>query len=426
MYNPFILFFLFITINNAQIKLKFKRYYPKKEIYFNSIIINDILTEIKLGTPSQNLTLSIRMLEYPTFVLNTSANSTVKNTNKFSEKNSSTFIELRDYSIIYGDEAFKKAYLGRDIFDLNNNKANANLMIASDIENDIKFFDYSWLLPPSHSGVLGLNLFPQFESLQNTSLLLQLYKEKIIDFCSFSFIFQNNDQGYLILGKDFYYDENKYLFRKTELLSRKETLTWGIIFDNITFGNETIENTYFKAKFKVELNMILTNNYMKEAFKNIFFQQYFEQNLCIQNKTDDNYTIYFICDKNINIQKFPEIKFYMKDIDFELVLNYKDLFIEKDNKIYFLIIFQKDNKIWELGAPLFKKYPLIFDMDKKIIIFEKNKNTNYIIYFMIFLIILILMLVLFIFRIIKKRNNRVKAIELDSEVNENYLNSTLI
>ena len=47
-----------------------------------------------------------------------------------------------------------------------------------------------------------------------------------------------------------------------------------------------------------------------------------------------------ICDYNFkkDIKYFPSLYFLSKKFAFILELNYKDIFLEKDNKIYFLII----------------------------------------------------------------------------------------
>ena len=414
--------FLILTIK-TQIKLPCKRYYNKKNIYFNTLIRNDIITSINIGTPPQKLEISIRMYDYSTFVVNHTAITKDIFLPKFSEEKSTSFQKLMNHSIIYGGEAFDVAYRGKDIFTFNNNKTLIEFMIVSKITNDT-YFEYTQKLSPSHSGVVGLNLFPELESLSN-SILLQLYKNYLINFCSFTFNFINDDEGELILGKDYYYDDNIYLFRKNEMFSSKDPKIWGIIFDNVTFDNEVIQKCPFKAQFKIDMGVILINQFMKESFKKKFFQQYFDKGLCIENVTDDRFTTYFMCDENIDIINFPELKFYMKDINFELVLNYKDLFIKKNGKIYFLIIFQDSNLTWELGLPIFKKYSIIFDMDKKVIIFVRNKNKELISYLILFLIILIVILIFFTLTF-RNKIKRIKAIELDNEVYQSNLDTKLI
>ena len=58
-------------------------------------------------------------------------------------------------------------------------------------------------------------------------------------------------------------------------------------------------------------------------------------------------------------------------------LTYKDLFLEKDNKLYFLIIFEssKYNNYFEIGKIFLKKYTFTFNQYNKHIGYY-NKNLN--------------------------------------------------
>ena len=67
------------------------------------------------------------------------------------------------------------------------------------------------------------------------------------------------------------------------------------------------------------------------------------------------------------------------------ILNYNDIFERIENNFYFLIVFSRQNlNMWILGKPFLKKYLLIFEPDKKIILsyngFSKNDNYNNLLY----------------------------------------------
>ena len=74
------------------------------------------------------------------------------------------------------------------------------------------------------------------------------------------------------------------------------------------------------------------------------------------------------------------MSFILKDIDYEFILTYKDLFIERDDEYIFSIAFGtyilNKNPMWIFGKPFMKKYHLIFDMDRKIIGLYKENTTN--------------------------------------------------
>jgi hypothetical protein len=66
-------------------------------------------------------------------------------------------------------------------------------------------------------------------------------------------------------------------------------------------------------------------------------------------------------------------------MDFSFNFTTKDLFLKEKNKLYCLLLFLQGNNKWILGEVFFKKYQLIFDLDKNILaIYIQNpkKNSN--------------------------------------------------
>ena len=87
----------------------------------------------------------------------------------------------------------------------------------------------------------------------------------------------------------------------------------------------------------------------------------------------------FYCDKKSSIKYiekyFPILKFCMKQFGICFEFDYKDLFKEKNDKLYFLIYFNmKDNPYrFIIGQMLIKKYLLTFNYDTKMIgFYDKN------------------------------------------------------
>ena len=79
---------------------------------------------------------------------------------------------------------------------------------------------------------------------------------------------------------------------------------------------------------------------------------------------------------------------YINKIKYEIVFNYKDIFEEKDEYLFFNIIFPnneyKYNNGFVLGKPFFKKYPIVFNVEgivEKIgfyhnLFIKENQNQN--------------------------------------------------
>ena len=72
-----------------------------------------------------------------------------------------------------------------------------------------------------------------------------------------------------------------------------------------------------------------------------------------------------------NLKAFPTLYFFNKEYEFTFNLDYKDLFTMLNNKIYFLIIGRdmEEKNIWSFGKMFIKKYPFMFNEDKKTISF---------------------------------------------------------
>ena len=126
----------------------------------------------------------------------------------------------------------------------------------------------------------------------------------------------------------------------------------------------------------------------------------------------------FYCDKNIKLEDFYNLTFKSKEFNYTFVLNYNDLFLEINNKIYFLMFFRKDTTefFWIFGEPFFKKYQIIFDEEKGIIGFynlKKIKAFNYSLLFIFLLIILVILLISVIIRMIIIKPRKLRANELE-------------
>ena len=71
------------------------------------------------------------------------------------------------------------------------------------------------------------------------------------------------------------------------------------------------------------------------------------------------------------------IYFKNQELNYEFILDYKDLFIKSNNKIIFLITSQIENKKWTFGIPFLKKYLLTYDYDNRVIGFYRQNKYKY-------------------------------------------------
>ena len=91
-----------------------------------------------------------------------------------------------------------------------------------------------------------------------------------------------------------------------------------------------------------------------------------------------------ICESSFKneINSFPTLYFYNRELSFNFNLDYNDVFFELNDKIYFLILGKEMyTTVWNFGKVFMKKYPFIFNQDKKRISFvhfdkyDKNSDT---------------------------------------------------
>ena len=185
------------------------------------------------------------------------------------------------------------------------------------------------------------------------------------------------------------------------------------------------------------------NKYEKLIIKD-FFGDLINEKKCfsesvIDEKYNYEYHVYY-CDKklteNIIKNNFPTLYFEIKIFNKTFELTYKDLFREKNGKLYFLVYFKKNDysfgNYFLMGKLFLKKYFFTFNQDMKMIGYykeeelndEKNDNNSiftsvnntYLIIIMIILIIIFGVVGFFLGKIVydKVRKKRI------NEVDDNY------
>ena len=203
---------------------------------------------------------------------------------------------------------------------------------------------------------------------------------------------KKNNEGFFMVGieekdyKDIYLTED---IRTINAKPRYGLLDWGIIFNEIYFHKkENYGKSCYQGNiqivFDLESKFIISNKYFFEHLEEVIFKPYIKQQICFINeelKHDGKFII--LCEKSFskNISSFPNLYFFHKELNYTFVLSNEELFASDGNYIYFLII----HKVyyidyWSLGTIFLKKYPFLFDYDKKTIsfinIYNKTKANN--------------------------------------------------
>ena len=430
----FFIFFiirLFSYISSNKIILPFttKLYPYDPDDEFKFIFKNEIYTTLEVGNPPQNIELYLTM-RTPFFIIKD--NNTFPNYyNNFS---STTYKYYDNTSTYYfNDDVLKKGIQSSEKIKL---QTSFNLMDKTEIQN----FDFIYGTDykgdsKRHSGVLGIQFFStSFNYQKEINFINTLKKNRLITNYIWNLNYTSKDNGYLVIG-EYPHTFNNKKYDKENLNQVNvhqeggQKIVWNLYFDNIQYGEKKL-NEHRTGKFAPQYGVVFGPHYFDTYITSEFFQEYIDNKKC-ERKTYDGKHDYYVCDQNIKISKFKNIEFTEKDLsDKKFVLTKDDLFLKKNGKLYFLVVFGKKWKwqySWTLGKPFMKKYNFLFDQDGKQILYYNdndsksivgNKNFVYLIWGGIgILLIVIGFLSYYLMKLLKERKKRLY--ELDDEFDYN-------
>ena len=430
----YILFFHLQIIFSLKVVIPFRHYNSNSDSFIQNNLENSIYTELKVGTynnnpDSKSLILFINLQKSILSIKNLN----ICPSNSFYNKNESLSFQ---YINGLSQDSF---YFYKDI-QLSKEEKFDNIVFKYQETNEKNNF----------CGNIGLNMINGIENEKN-NLIYNLKKNNYINnyFVSFSFsekkAFDNyeNLEGEIIIGElPHEYNKDKYSENnlKQDLVTIELVKSYHFIFDKIYVGLNNKEKIILEDKDKKDESLLKV--YLEISYGLIsgpdLYQIYIEQNFFnkseisnICQKTKDygrtmDYDIY-VCNKDIESKfyLFPELIFYKQNHNFNFTFNYEDLFMLKNNKYYFKVIFIGGLKNWRFGLPFFLKYQLVFNQDTKQIGFytdcitkeEDKSKINIWIWIVIPIAVLgIVVATVFISKKLFGNNNRrKKANELDDE-----------
>ena len=423
--NGFIfIFFYFICLKKSfqnYVKYAFRKSRKEEKVYPEDILQNDLEVTLEIGTPAQSIDVNLRSQEYTFFITSSEVNLPYKTFNK---SKSSSFVPNLNFTSNFSNKEYRQGYSINETITINKKEyKNISLIFAT-------------LVSYNESGALGLKLVSNRQFGNELSFIYQLKKSANFDSYSFSLQYNeyNEEKGEIIIGSyPHIYDSKKYKetdFYSVQTGEIKEGINWVLDFYSINYDNNIIkEATVRKSLIQIEFGLIQAPYNLKNYFlKNVLLEQcnqtfYYERKI---------YMIY--CDLNFNKSDFKNLSFVLNSIDYVFNFTSKDLFIEKNGKYLFGIVFDSNDQIdksyWILGKLFMKKYQLFFDLDKKIIGLYKNNNYKKdskkkfnIIYIFVIILVLVVIGLTFVIVYLLKKNRKNRANELTDE-NFDYIPSS--
>ena len=408
------LFSLFKYFNSYLLFPIFSKENPELN-YIENLINSSIYTNISIGTPIQTIPMNIKLDDKYFYI---SGNEiSIHNY----EENKSLSLNKKESQRNFYDGNLKSGIISNDTFYFVSNK-----------EKNIKKEKFGFILSTNllnmtKPNVLGLKINPT-SYYDDGNFMYYLKYNNLIEYYIFTMTFLDFNKGELLIGeyphdynsKD--YNENNFVTSRT---GRNNFYPiWEISISNIFINEEILdENNY--GTLDIESVCLVGNNIYQNKIYDLFFKQLINNNMCFEkySKFSDEFYYYF-CKENVNIKNFPNLNFYNKEMNIFFNFTYEDLFVLKDNNLYFLIVFKKNGlKGWNLGRLFMKKYSFLYDTNRKLIGYYKPiKNTYSIIFTFIIIIlgIIIIMLVIYLIYILKNKKKKLFARELTEEIIEEH------
>ena len=378
--------------------------------FLNYITSNQYIANLSIGNPSQNIPININLNKEYFFILG-------NNTGNYNEELSST-LELSDTKITSNHEYFISGYKSNESISLYNlNEKLIQILKLPFVLVNKKAKNTDFIL----SGGIGFGY--QSQSSPNENFLKYLSDKKYIDSYTYYIKFdnKNENEGKIYFGNYPHefdkrnYPENIFSYFSTPFLSSE--FIWEIPFEYFEIENDRI--TISSIDFNNSLNGIIANDAFKKIFDEYYFAKYY--NKTCNYKTQGKKTFIY-CNKDLDIKNFSNLNFYSKHFNYTFELSFNDLFKKEGDKYYFLIVFDKQIfRNFQFGEPFFRKYPFVFDQDRKFVgfyKFDKLKNEyNFVLWILVFIFfILCVILGICLMKNIYYKPRKIRANELE----ENY------
>ena len=227
------------------------------------------------------------------------------------------------------------------------------------------------------------------------SLLGQFKRDRVIGSYEWFVEYDNkNNNAKLIIGTTPYdydnikYDESNYKKKNSIIRPNNLHYYWNIELTQVYFVNKNNQRVLFDSRYaslEPSSNVIKGPHEYSQIINETIFKQLILENKCFEESIQrEEIIIVFYCHntdeiKNYIKSRFSNINFLDRFLGEEFTLTYNDLFLEKGDKLYFLVVFDLMNSLitWILGKPFLKKYFFSYNYNKKTLAYYgSNKNTG--------------------------------------------------
>ena len=427
----------------------------KPEDFFKTYFFNQLYINITVGSNKNEIPFYFYLQQFP-LVLQSSNVEQTEVKGKYDELKSDTYKELVPDNIeIFKNGDLNEGILSKDIFYFNNNdKSYINFYLSKKNFGDAHI---------TEGGKIGFMAYPSYKENKSSSFITNLKENNLISYEIFYFKYDsdkiNEDSGKLYIGAHpHYFNKEQYnndYYIAGDAYTAVDGFDWVYFIDDIKIADNEPYERAKQAYFYLELGFIIgSDNFFKILNHSKIWNEYFnvtkkchkiDFNIEGFESNDENVRFYYLftgyyCDKDVDISKLDigDISFIKKQIDYTFNISNKDLWIENNNYKYFMILqTSSDENIWFFGKPFFKKYPMVFDFNNKVIGFyskifppknydENKKKHKHTLAYVLVIIGLVIVIIGLVFLLIKcyyllprnKRANELTDDNFDYNVND--------
>ena len=368
----------------------------------HNFLTNNIYTELDIGKPSQKLATMIKSKDYCSYI---GANLCHIENSKYEPEKSEYFENITPYNLTFNN--FKEVCLANEKMKFSTNYKNS---FSSLEEVNLKQFyhapknEYSSENPET-CGVFGFKYkFDENIEGENkcTNLISGIYNKTNEKMKSLVFSIKyseknENIDGKLVIGEYPHeydsknYDENDYKLVNLNIDNNNDFHT--IFYEIYFYVNNKKENDkkriidkpeQLHTKFILEQNMFMVPTEFFNFYREAFFNEYFRKGACNIVAIDLSRYNTIICDKtkidslDDFYDNFPTAYFFHFEFNTTFEFEAKELLIEEDDKIYFMMYTDSSNNenMWGLGKIFMEKYLLTFDYGNKTIGYYYGTNEK--------------------------------------------------
>ena len=344
--------------------------------YFDSLFNNEVKITLKVGTHRQSIPCYLNLNSHTVYI--SGSNSDLKSGEpKYDEKKSTKYTNTSD--TISSESFYVIGMASKDEICINDNQVAQLKFYLAKTRFSSNDLIYSCMIGLGYEEVFYDDDENAGYLMEIESFLTQLRNQQLINKKVFFLRYNTeDDNGEIIFGaypheiKDTSLESciEKNYIEGDNIYTGDFQIIWSLK-GYIYFGEKLLFNYLSSIDFELNQGFIIGSYSYKKEVLNTFFNDKIQKEECFTNEIYQQkkaFDVYY-CKKNVDISKFQDLKIIIDKIKYKIELNYNDLFTTNGDYVYFNVLFTQDEDDFKndfiLGKPVFKKYPLVFNLVRR-------------------------------------------------------------